>query len=59
MVSRLKINTWKSCQYGVGIDDFFLNDVEYFLTCKKDYLPFKFLGIFLEEIIEGYLFGNL
>ncbi|CAK8567969.1 unnamed protein product [Lathyrus sativus] len=58
MVSGLKINTWESYLYGVGIEDHFLNDVAHFLACKKDSLPFKNLGLIVEATIEGCHFES-
>lgn len=45
MVSSLKINTWKNCLYEVEIKDSFMNVAAQFLACKKESLPFKFLGL--------------
>ncbi|CAK8576940.1 unnamed protein product [Lathyrus sativus] len=45
MALGLKINTWKSCLYEVRIEESFMNTTASFLTCKKDALPFTFLGL--------------
>lgn len=45
MVLGLRISVWKSKLYGPDINDQFFQAVSQFFACKKDYLPFKFLGI--------------
>lgn len=47
MISRLRINVWKRKIYGIGARENFLQDAYYYLICKIDCIPFKFLGILI------------
>jgi hypothetical protein len=45
LVSGLKINFVMSKLYGLNVDQRFLEAGYTFLSCRSDFLPFKFLGI--------------
>lgn len=49
MVSGLSINMVKSKLYGVGIREKFMQDASLFLSCKRDKVPFKLLGIYVDD----------
>lgn len=45
LISGLKINFWKSCLFGIGVDVASLSAVASFINCRTCKLPFTFLGI--------------
>lgn len=45
LVSRLRVNYFKSNLFGLNVQDNFLNVASNFLSCCIGSLPFKFLGI--------------
>lgn len=47
LVSRLKVNFFKSKLYGVNLNTGFLQSTSFFLNCFIDFLPFKFLRVLL------------
>ncbi|XP_058760611.1 uncharacterized protein LOC131633951 [Vicia villosa] len=47
LISGLKVNFSKSKVYGVNLQKSFMDSVSQFLSCCRDVLPFKFLGIFV------------
>lgn len=46
LVSGLTTNFWKSCLFGVGVEDSFLDATAYFSACNSSRVPFKFLGLY-------------
>lgn len=47
MISRLRLNMWKSKIYGIDVREHFLHASSYFLSFKIDSVPFKFAGILI------------
>ena len=45
LVSRLKVNFYKSKLYGINLEDHFLNAASAFISCSVDKFPFRFLGL--------------
>lgn len=45
LVSRLKVNFFKSCLFGLNVGDQFLSAGASFLCCLRDQLPFLYLGL--------------
>lgn len=54
IISRLRINMWKRKTYGIGARHHFLHPVSYFLSCKIDSIPFKFIGIMIGSNPKRY-----
>lgn len=46
-MSGLTTNFWKSCLFGVGVEDSFLDVASHFLACNSSRVPFKFLGLYV------------